>query len=137
MRPAAFLFLTVAASACAASAMTEPRTPKAERTLQRELAGKVAGAPVSCLPPFRTGDMTVVDDNTVLFKGGHNRVYRNDPPGGCSPMSWGGYTLVTRSNSAQMCRGDIVQVVDVGSGQIAGSCALGDFIPYQIPGTKS
>jgi hypothetical protein len=137
MRPAAFVILAVAASACAASAMTQSRTPKAERTLQRELGGKVAGAPVSCLPPFRPGDMTVVDDNTVLFRASHNRVFRNDPPGGCSPMGWGGYALVTRSTSAQMCRGDIVQIVDVGSGQIAGSCALGDFIPYAVPGTKS
>jgi hypothetical protein len=137
MRPAAFLLIAVSASACAASAMTEPRTPKAEKTLQRELAGKVAGAPVSCVPPFRTGDMTIVDDNTVLFRASRNRVYRNDPPGGCSPMSWGGYALVTRSISAQLCRGDIVQIVDVGSGQIAGSCALGDFIPYAVPGSKS
>jgi len=131
MRPAAMLLVAASASACAASAMTEPRTAKAEQALQRELVGKVAGAPVSCLPGFRAGDMTIVDDNTILFRDGRNKVYRNDPPGGCSPMGGSGYALVTRSISSQMCRGDIVHVTDLSSGTVAGSCALGDFVPYQ------
>lgn len=131
MRPAAFLLIAASASACAASAMTEPRTAKAEKTLLTQLQGKAAGPPVSCLPPYRSNDMIVVDDNTVLFREGRNKVYRQDPPGGCSPMGSGGYTLVTRSSSSQMCRGDIVQVTDLRSGIIAGSCSLGDFVPYQ------
>lgn len=134
MRPAAFLLIAVSASACAASAMTEPRSPKAEKRLVSELQGKVAGAPISCLPPLRGRDMIVIDDNTVLFREGSRRVYRNDPPGGCSPMGFGGYTLVTRSISSQLCRGDIVQVTDLRSGIIAGSCALGDFVPYDRVG---
>jgi len=131
MRRTALLLIAAAGSACAASAMTEPRTAKAEKTLLTELQGKVAGAPVSCLPPFRTNDMIVVDDNTVLFREGRNKVYRNDPPGGCAPMGNVGYTLVTRSTSSRMCRGEIVQVTDLRSGVVAGSCSLGDFIPYQ------
>ena len=131
MRPAAFLLIAVSASACAASAMTEPRTAKAEKTLLTQLQGKAAGPPVSCLPPYRANDMIVVDDNTILFRESRNKVYRQDPPGGCSPMGSGGYTLVTKSIGSQMCRGDIVQVTDLRSGIIAGSCSLGDFVPYQ------
>lgn len=134
MRPAAFLIIAASASACAASAMTETRSPKAEKRLVSELQGKVAGAPISCLPPLRGRDMIVIDDNTVLFREGRRKVYRNDPPGGCSPMGFGGYTLVTRSTSSQLCRGDIVQVTDLRNGIIAGSCALGDFVPYERVG---
>ena len=130
IRPAALLIIAAASSACAASAAPEPRTAKAETQLTKALADKVAGPPVSCLPPHRTNDMTIIDDNTILFRDGRNRVYRNDPPGGCPPMGRG-YTLVTRSTSSQMCRGDIVQVVDLTSRITAGSCSLGDFIPYQ------
>ncbi|HMI40276.1 MAG TPA: hypothetical protein VK485_03470 [Sphingomicrobium sp.] len=137
MRPAAIILITAAASACAASAATGPRTARAERDLQRELVGKVAGAPVKCLPSYRSNDMTIIDDNTILFRDGRNRVYRNDPLGGCSPMGSAGYTLVFRPLSGQMCRGDIVQVTDLRSRMIAGSCSLGDFVPYQVPGTKS
>jgi hypothetical protein len=134
MRPAAFLLIAASASACAASTMTEPRTPKAEKRLLTELQGKVAGPPVACLSSLRNRDMIVIDDNTVLFRDGSRRVYRNDPPGGCAPMGFGGYTLVTRTNSSEMCRGDIVQVTDLRSHVIAGSCALGDFVPYTRPG---
>jgi hypothetical protein len=136
MRVAAILLITAAASACAGSAVSEPRTPRAEIELQKELVGKVAGAPVKCLPSYRSNDMTIIDDNTILFRDGRNRVYRNDPLGGCSPMGNGGYTLVTRSLSGQMCRGDIVQVVDLRSRMTAGSCSLSDFVPYQVPGTR-
>jgi hypothetical protein len=130
MRPAALLLIAVSASACAGSAMSEPRTAKAEQRLLTQLQGKVPGPPVSCLPPYRANDMITIDDNTILFRESRNKVYRQEPPGGCSPMGSGGYTLVTRSIGSQMCRGDIVQVTDLRSGIIAGSCALGDFVPY-------
>ena len=81
MRPAAFLLVAAASAACASSALSEPRAAKAEVKLELSLHGKVAGAPVSCLPSNRTGDMMIVDDNTILFREGRNRVYRNDPPG--------------------------------------------------------
>ncbi len=131
MRLVAALLMAAVVSACAPSAVSEPRTAKAELQLQKALQGKVAGAPVNCLPSTRTGDMTIVDDNTILFRDGRSRLYRNDPRGGCSPMGRGGYTLVTRSTTGEMCRGDIVQVVDLTSRTFAGSCSLGDFIPYQ------
>ena len=137
MRLAAILLVAAAASACAASAANEPRTAKAESEFQRELAGKVAGAPLKCLPSYRSNDMTIIDDNTILYRDGRNRVYRNDPPGGCSPMGNPGYTLVFRPLSGQSCRGDIVRVVDLTSRMTAGSCSLSDFVPYEVPGTKS
>jgi hypothetical protein len=136
MRAAALILITAAAAACAASATNEPRTAKAETRLQNELAGKVAGAPLKCLPSYRSNDMTIIDDNTILFRDGRNRVYRQDPPGGCSPMGNAGYTLVFRPLSGQSCRGDIVRVVDLTSRMTAGSCSLGDFVPYEVPGTK-
>ena len=132
MRSTILILLAAAASACAAySGVSEPRTAQAEMTLQKSLMGKVAGAPVHCLQSLRTHDMRIIDDNTILFRDGRRRVYRNDPLGGCRPMGRGGYALVTRSPTGQMCRGDIVQVVDLTNKAVAGSCSLGDFVPYQ------
>lgn len=130
MRLSAVL-LAAACSACASSDVSGPRTARAETELANALAGKVAGPPVDCLPSFRTSDMTIIDDNTILFRDGRKRVYRNDPPGGCSPMGGAGYALLTRSLAGEMCRGDIVRIVDLSSRMTAGSCSLGDFIPYQ------
>jgi hypothetical protein len=131
MRPLAFVIISAAAATCASSAISEPRTPKAEVALAKALAGKVAGAPVHCLPPQRTSGMTIIDDNTILFRRSSKLVYRNDPPGGCHPLSQGRFALVTRTTGSSLCRGDIAQVVDTVSRIPAGSCVLGDFVPYR------
>jgi hypothetical protein len=131
MRPAAFVIIAAAAATCASSAISEPRTPKSEAALAKALAGKVAGAPVHCLPPQRTNGMTIIDDNTILFTRSSSLVYRNDPPGGCSPLSQGRFALVTKTPGSGLCRGDIAQVVDTVSGFPAGACTLGDFVPYR------
>jgi hypothetical protein len=131
MRPLAFIVIAAAAATCASSAISEPRTPKAEAALAKALAGKVAGAPVHCLPPLRTTGMTIIDDNTILFRRNSKLVYRNDPPGGCSPLSRGRFALVTKTIGSGLCRGDIAQVVDTSTGFPAGACALGDFVPYR------
>jgi hypothetical protein len=39
-----------------------------------------------------------------------------------------------RSQSGQLCRGDIAFVVDLTSGTQYGGCGLGDFTPYDRPG---
>ena len=119
----------LAACATAAFAPAE-RTAKAQATYDRMLAGKVAGAPLQCLPRFRTDDMTVIDDNTILFREG-STVYVNKTIGDCSQLGRGGAALVTRSISSTMCRGDIAQVVDNTTGIHLGSCAIGSFTPYR------
>ena len=109
----------------------QPRTARAETHLTRALSGKVAGKAVDCLPAFRSNDMSVIDDNTILFRDGRSTVYRNDPPGGCRPIGAPGYALVTHIFGPSLCRGDIAQVVDTSTGMFAGSCVLGDFVPYR------
>lgn len=115
-------------------AAPEQRTSKQEEQLRKALAGKVAGKPVDCLPSYRQSDMEVVDDNTILFHDGSNRVYLQSPRGGCSPLGSGHYTLVTTlRGSSSLCRGDISRVVDLSAGMTVGSCSMDSFIPYVKP----
>ena len=133
MRPLLIPVLAVAAlSACAPQAAEQgQRSLKAQQELDRYLAGKVAGRPQACLPNYRTNDMVVVDENTILFREGTNRVWRNDPVGGCSGLGRPGTALVTRQfGGTGLCRGEIAQVVDTAAGFTVGSCALGDFVPF-------
>jgi hypothetical protein len=76
--------------------------------------------------------MIHVDDDTILFRSGSRRVYRNDLVGSCNGLGRGGYALVTRSfgGSGQLCRGDIAHTVDTASGMFGGSCVIGEFVPY-------
>jgi len=121
--------------ACSTAPQHQSREAEAETRLQQALAGKVAGRPVDCLPTFRTGDVVRIDDDTVLFRDGANRVYRNDLNGSCNGLGSPNYTLVTNSfgSAGQLCRGDIARMVDVSSGIPVGSCVVGKFVPYTAP----
>ncbi len=120
----------VALAGCTASAADQPRTAKAETRLAKALEGKTAGRAVSCLPQGGGWDMDVIDDNTILFRRA-GTIFRNDPQGGCRPLGSGTYTLVTRIHTGSLCNGDISRVVDTSTGSIAGTCSMGDFVPYR------
>jgi hypothetical protein len=114
-----------------ASAMAQQR---AQARLNQLLAGKVPGAPQSCLPSYRQNDMVVIDDYTIAFRDGTNRVWINKPRGGCNLLSAGPYALVTHSvGGLGLCRGDIATVVDTLNHSTVGSCSMSDFIPYTRP----
>lgn len=137
MRLLTLLPAIIALAACSASTGDQPRSPRAQQQLDRYLAGKVAGAPQACLPTYRRDDMITIDERTILFRDGSNRVYRNDPPGGCTGLGRPGIALVTRSfGTSQLCRGDIAQTADLTAGFTIGSCTLGDFVPFTTPGTR-
>lgn len=127
------LLLIAAAAGCTTAPPAPTRTAKAEAEFQKLTAGKVPGTPITCLQSYRAGDMVTIDDSTVVFKEG-SRVYVNHLIGECNGLSSGFYTLVTKSGGSGMCRGDISRVADVRTGMTVGSCAIGDFVPYNSPG---
>ena len=130
------LSLLLGAAAIGSCAPVEPvaRTASAEAHLQTALNGRIPGPPVSCLPDYRSNDMTVIDDSTVLFRAGRT-TYRNDFQGGsCSQLGSGHFALLTRRyGGVGLCRGDIAEVRDLTNGFTVGSCVIGDFIPYTKP----
>src|SRR5215212_7801233 len=135
MRSIALLLIGVALASCSTAIPQPMRSAKAEQHYQQLLAGKVAGAPVSCLPSYNARDMVVIDDNTVAFKAGSGRVYVAHMQGGCSNLGAGHYALVTRQyGGSGLCRGDIAQVTDILNGFSVGSCVFGDFTPYTRTG---
>jgi len=108
---------------------------RAQERLNRMLAGKVPGPPQSCLPAYRQNDMTVIDDYTIAFRDGTNRVWINKPRGGCNLLASGSYALVTHTvGGIGLCRGDIGTVVDTMNHATVGSCVMSEFIPYTTPG---
>ena len=128
--------IAAAGAAVLASCSTSPQVPaslQSQHKLQQELAGRVAGAPMGCIPRHQARDMIVVDDNTILFKRG-SVIYRNDPPGGCNGLGGGFNTLVTRSSGSGTCSGDIATVSNTTTGTVVGSCSLGEFVPYTRAG---
>ena len=128
------------AGAVLASCTTGPgpaptRTAEKQREYRALLIGKVPQTPISCLPHYRSGDMRTIDEETILFRDGSRRVYVAHMQGGCSGLGRGSTALVTRQfGSADLCRGDIAQVVDTLNRFPIGSCVFGDFVPYSRGG---
>ena len=133
MRYQALLLFAAAVGSCA-PVQPAPRTPQAETQLQHLLSGRVQGPAISCLPDYRSNDMVVIDDNTVLFRDGRT-VYRNDFQGGsCPHLGNGNFALLTkRIGGSGLCRGDIAEVKDLVNHFTVGSCVMGDFVPYTKP----
>ena len=120
-------------ASCSTAPVQETRSPKAERQLAAALAGRTAQPPVRCLPSYRTTQMEVVDDWTILYKDGRT-TYVQNPRGGCRGLGIGGYTMVTRQfGTNQICDGDFSQLVDLRTGMNGGSCVFGPFTPYTKP----
>src|SRR3546814_12051257 len=69
-------------ASCAPAGSGEPGaaalTPKQAERLDKQLAGKVPGEPMRCLPSYRTNQTIRVSDNILLYRSGGNLVYRND-----------------------------------------------------------
>ncbi len=121
----------VGLAACATAPQPADRSPEAQRELARYLSGRTAGQPQSCLPTFRSQDMVVVDERTILYRDGSNRVWRNEMNGPCSGLGRPGTAIVTRQfGGGGLCRGEIAQIVDTAAGFTVGSCSFGDFVPY-------
>ena len=97
MRCISLLFIGAALASCSTTAQPPAmRSAQGQEQFQRLLAGKVAGPPVSCLPSTRNDDMTVIDEDTVIFRQSGSRVYLGHMQGGCNMLGQGGYALVTK-----------------------------------------
>ena len=129
-----FGILAIAAAAGSCTMAPPPPSPaqfaEAQAKFSQLTTGKVAGAPQNCVTSLEANDMIIIDDATLAFRNGNQRVYINHMQGECPGISGGWNTLVTKSPSGSLCRGDIASVVDLRSRMHAGSCIFGDFVPY-------
>jgi hypothetical protein len=136
MRKFGIVLVACAVSSCMGAPMgpSPAQVAQSQEKFARLTAGKVAGAPLSCLPTYRSNDMIVIDDETIAFRNGPGQVYINHMQGGgCLNIEGGRNALVTRTPSTNLCRGDIAQVLDTAAHMTIGSCVFGDFVPYMRP----
>ncbi|MDP8995294.1 MAG: hypothetical protein M3N07_10020 [Pseudomonadota bacterium] len=121
------LILPLALAGCMAADDALGDTAREE--LDRELAGRVAGAPQDCVPQVQAQSLRVVDSRTVVYRGLDaiwvNRLRAACP--GLRPTS----TLIVEPFGDRYCRGDRIRGIEPG-GSIPGPiCVLGAFTPYR------
>jgi hypothetical protein len=125
--------LLILAAGCTPTARDLDRQAQAEAgtraSIDKELAGLVPGRPQSCVSQTQIRNSKTIG-SVIIYDGiGRGTRYVNQTSGGCERAENDAY-LVTRTPSSQLCRGDIVQTVDRTANFPAGSCSLGDFVPY-------
>ena len=133
------LIATLALGAAGAAAPArDPAPPVAGQTpdgrpftakLAKALAGRTAGKPTSCVHLRNVRSTRIVDESAIVYELSSRNWLVNFPAGGCSALR-ADRVMVTRTPSDDLCRGDIVRIIDPPAPIEYGSCGLGDFVPY-------
>jgi len=135
MRAMSVLVVGAALASCSTAPEPVTRTPAKQAEFMQLVGGKIAQAPISCLPHYYANDMRIIDENTVVFRNGSSRAYVAHLNGGCSGLGNGYTTLVTRQfGTADLCTGQIATVVDPATRSMVGSCSFESFQPFVRPG---
>lgn len=101
----------------------EPSERAAERLAQYQETGETR----SCVSLSRVSSITPLDDNHFLFEMRGGDVYLNRIRGRCNQAASAFTRIEYRVSGSQLCRGEIVNVVDNSTGLTAGACGFGDF----------
>ncbi len=110
-------------------------TEKQSNLLQKQISGKVAGEPVSCISNFQSDDIIRVSDDMLLYKISGRLVYQNRLKSPCPGLASDRDIMVTERFGNQQCRGDIIKLEDRIGGIPGPFCILGDFVPYRKAST--
>jgi hypothetical protein len=99
-----------------------------EAKLAKDLAGRVAGAPVQCIPNDSTVGIQIYDGTAIVYRSLRGITYVNRPRG-AELLRWDDIP-VARVYGSQYCRLDQVRLLDRDTRTPRGVIALGDFVPY-------
>ncbi|NWG71905.1 MAG: hypothetical protein HXY23_09905 [Parvularculaceae bacterium] len=93
-----------------------------------EILGKYkpTGDTQSCLSLRQIDTMKFVEDSIIFVKSNTGDVYFNQTSNDCNGARRNTYIQYSTTGPT-LCRNEIVQVIDSGSGAFMGSCSLGDF----------
>jgi hypothetical protein len=122
------LLALAAAATLAAPAAAAPRL-HGEAQLAKMLEGRTPGKPVDCIDLSQVRSSQIVDGTAIVYDAG-GTLYVNRPRGGAESLdSWD--AMVLKPFNHELCRVDVVQLLDTGSHFYKGSVFLGDFVPYK------
>lgn len=110
------------------SGCTRPVSPPGS-DLAQLTAGRVAGAPQTCISTNQSSGLRAIDEQTLAYGSGRT-IYINHLGGPCpgiQPLS----TLIIEAQGTQYCRGDRVRGREMGSIIAGPTCILGNWVPYR------
>lgn len=120
--------LMLTAALFATPAVAQERAAAGERALARIVEGRTADKPVDCINLRDIRSSEIVPDVGIVYRMNNGTLMVNRPEG--APILDRDDILVTRTIGTQLCRIDIVNLVDRNARMPSGSLALNDFVPY-------
>ena len=127
MRPLILLSTALVLASCA-----RPGTPGSSDAFARELAGRTAGAPQTCISAMPSQNLRVVDARTIAFDRG-STIYVNRLSSACPSVEPLNTLIVEPSLPGQYCRGDHIRGNAPGSIIPGPTCFLQDWVAYKKP----
>jgi Family of unknown function (DUF6491) len=112
-----------AGAACASSGSYE----MSEKASERLAAFEPTGDHKTCLGLRQISQIKALDEHNFLVRVGVNKYYLNKVSGRCSGADRTFNRIQYTTTTGQICRNEIISVVDNSTGLINGSCSLGDF----------
>lgn len=116
---------------CSCAAGQTASTPPEDPKVTKALAGKVAGEPRDCISVSDTRSSSTYR-GTILYRTNAKLTYRNDV-NNCAALD-DDKIIVTRIYTGQICRGEIISLIDRSSNFPSGACTYGKFVPYRTAG---
>ncbi|MBB5519432.1 hypothetical protein [Amphiplicatus metriothermophilus] len=98
-----------------------------EKVVEKLAGFERTGETVGCLNVRSISSIDAADEKTFLVRVGVNDYYVNEARGRCSGATSNFNHLEYTLTAAQLCRLDVIRVVDNQTGTFYGSCSLGDF----------
>jgi len=118
--------LAVALAACSISAAAWAQDAETDTPFIPE-GYELTGETRSCLSARRIDKIDPVDRNAWLVTMRSGPDYVTRVSSGCRSATSNFTYLSYQLRGSQLCRGEIIRVVDRGSNMLAGSCGLGEF----------
>ncbi len=116
--------ITIAAVGCASA---KPAGEMSEKVAAKLAGFEATGEKISCLNTTQIRSIDALDDWRFLVRASGGGYYMNETSGRCSGASRSGNRLQYTISTSQLCRNQIITVVDNSTGFTVGSCGLGSF----------
>jgi len=99
-----------------------------QQQLDKLLAGRVAGKPVSCISLFDSNNTQIIDKTAIVY--GSGRTLYVNRPNNADSLDQDDILVTKIRGSSQLCRLDVVNLRDRTSRAYSGFVGLNDFVPY-------
>ncbi|HBK90043.1 MAG TPA: hypothetical protein DDZ68_00080 [Parvularcula sp.] len=117
------VLFALAAAGCATTAGEPVNEGAAARLAGLQRTGEVK----TCLNLTLLNEITAVDEKTLLIRSGANNWYVSDLKTRCRGVVGRGARIEYSTSLSQLCRNDILRIVDNTNGFLTGSCGMGSF----------